>query len=495
MRIVTAVAAPLEHRCQVLVLGFFADGDQIPLHSRLDKALGGGALVSLHKEGFSGKPNTTRMIHTLGKLLAERILVVGLGKRDELTAERLRQGAGTAVQALASYGLTGFSTVLHLAGNGDLADVKAVTEGFHLAGYSFTQYKSVKEGPAGVDEVTLLFSDKKTQSRHESGIKETAVVCDAVCFARDLVSHPGNIATPAFLAEQSMAMSAKSGITCRILEREDLERLGMEAILGVGKGSRNPPKFIVLEYRPLPGGSRPVVLVGKGVTFDSGGISLKPREGMEMMKDDMAGAAAVMGTLMAVAALKLRQNVVGLIPAAENLPGGGAYKPGDVVRSMSGQTIEILNTDAEGRLILADAITYAKRLGCTHLVDAATLTGAIVVALGYINVGVFANDDTLAGKVLAAAKASGEKMWQMPIDEEYKEVLKSAFADIPNIGNRWGGAITAAMFLKEFVETTPWVHLDIAGTAWIEEAKPFLAKGPSGVPVRTLVGLALNWTA
>jgi leucyl aminopeptidase len=274
-----------------------------------------------------------------------------------------------------------------------------------------------------------------------------------------------------------------------------MQQLGMGALLGVAAGSSEPPVLIIVRYRPEQpaAGDAHLGLIGKGVTFDSGGISIKPSEHMDKMKYDMAGGAAVLGAMRAIAQLKPGVPVTALIPAVENMPGGRAQRPGDIVTTLSGKTVEVLNTDAEGRLILADAITYAKRLGCTHLIDAATLTGAIVVALGYVHAGVFANDDALLRKLLAASKAAGEKMWHMPLDDEYKEVLKSACADMPNIGTRWGGAITAALFLKEFVESTPWVHLDIAGTAWLEETTPFLAKGPSGLPVRTLIGLAMAW--
>jgi leucyl aminopeptidase len=234
-------------------------------------------------------------------------------------------------------------------------------------------------------------------------------------------------------------------------------------------------------------------LVGKGITFDSGGISIKPSEGMDRMKSDMAGGAAVLGAMLAIAQLRPAVAVTALVPAVENMPGGKAQRPGDIVTTMSGKTVEVLNTDAEGRLVLADALTYGQQLGCTHLIDVATLTGAIVVALGHTNVGVFSNDETLAGKLLDAASAAGEKMWRMPLDDEYKEQLKTPFADIPNIGTRWGGAITAAMFLKEFAGSLPWVHLDIAGTAWLEDTKPFLAKGPTGVAVRTFVRLVTDW--
>jgi leucyl aminopeptidase len=263
----------------------------------------------------------------------------------------------------------------------------------------------------------------------------------------------------------------------------------------VAIGSAEPPALIVLRYRPATETANSVHLglVGKGVTFDTGGISIKPADGMEKMKYDMAGGAAMIGAMRAIVQLKPAIPVTALIPAVENMPGSRAQRPGDIVTSLSGKTIEVINTDAEGRLILADAITYAQRLGCTHLVDAATLTGAVVVALGHVNVGLFANDDALRERVMLAARAEGEKMWHMPLEDDYKDYLKSAFADIPNVGGRYGGAVTAAMFLKEFADPTPWVHLDIAGTAWLDDSKPFLAKGPTGMPLRTMVRLAMDW--
>jgi len=273
-----------------------------------------------------------------------------------------------------------------------------------------------------------------------------------------------------------------------------MKELGMGALLGVAQGSAEPPALIVLRYRPLEeAGAAHLGLVGKGVTFDSGGISIKPAQDMDKMKYDMAGGAAVIGAMRAIAQLRPKIPVTALVPAVENMPGSRAQRPGDIVTTLSGKTVEVLNTDAEGRLILADALAYARTLGCTHLVDAATLTGAIVVALGHVNVGVFASDDALLRRVLSAARAEGEKMWPMPLDEEYKELLKSPFADLPNIATRWGGAITAAAFLKEFADPAPWAHLDIAGTAWLDETSPFLAKGPTGVAVRTLSRLAFDW--
>jgi leucyl aminopeptidase len=276
-----------------------------------------------------------------------------------------------------------------------------------------------------------------------------------------------------------------------------MQELGMGALLGVAQGSAEPPALIVVRYRPASAAANGahLGLVGKGVTFDTGGISIKPADGMEKMKYDMAGGAAMLGAMRAIAQLKPAIPVTAFVPTVENMPGSRAQRPGDIVTAMSGKTIEVINTDAEGRLILADALAFARKNGCTHLVDAATLTGAIVVALGHLHVGLFSNDDGMRDRVLAASRSEGERMWPMPLDPDYKDYLKSPFADLANVGGRWGGAVTAAMFLKEFAETTPWVHLDIAGTAWMDEEKPYLAKGPTGLPVRSMVRLATNWEA
>jgi leucyl aminopeptidase len=297
------------------------------------------------------------------------------------------------------------------------------------------------------------------------------------------------------LADRARAMAAEAGLECEVLDQDRMAQLGMGSLLGVAQGSANPPALIIVRYRPEnpPKSSDHLALIGKGVTFDTGGYSIKPADGMEKMKYDMSGGAAVLGAMRALAQLKPAIPVTAFVPAVENMVSSNAQRPGDIVTSLNGKTIEVLNTDAEGRLILIDAITYAKRLGCTHLVDAATLTGAIVVALGNVNIGAFTNNETFLGRVMAAAKSEGEKMWHMPLDDDYKDLLKSAFADLANIGGRWGGAISAAWFLREFVDDTPWVHLDIAGTAWLDDAKPGMAKGPSGVCVRTFVKLAMGW--
>jgi leucyl aminopeptidase len=320
------------------------------------------------------------------------------------------------------------------------------------------------------------------------------VLAESQNFARAVANEPANLLTPLAMAAVARDMAEQQGLECKVLENAELSRFGMGALLGVAQGSAEPPVLIVLRYRPQKASSQAHLgLVGKGVTFDSGGISIKPSADMDKMKYDMCGGAAMLGAMRAIAQLKPPLAVTAFIPCVENMPGSRAQRPGDIVTTMSGKTVEVLNTDAEGRLILADALAYARHVGCTHLVDAATLTGAIVVALGHLNVGVFSNNDALRDRVLGAARAEGERMWPMPLDEEYKEGLKSPFADLANIGTRWGGAITAAIFLKEFAEDTPWVHLDIAGTAYLEEAQPHMPKGPTGLPVRTLVRLAMEW--
>ena len=328
----------------------------------------------------------------------------------------------------------------------------------------------------------------------EDALARGRILAEAQNFTRGLVNEPANRLTPSKVAEAAQKMASEYQLECEVLEREQMEKLGMGALLGVAQGSAEPPALIAIRYRPARTESKTHLgLVGKGVTFDTGGISIKPADGMEKMKYDMAGGAAMLGAMRAIAQLKPAIAVTAFIPCVENMPGSRAQRPGDIVTAMSGKTIEVINTDAEGRLILADALTYARQQGSTHLVDAATLTGAIVVALGHLNVGLFANDEAMRDRVLQAAKAEGERMWPMPLEDDYKEYLKSAFADLANVGGRWGGAVTAAIFLKEFAGDTPWVHLDIAGTAWLDESKPYLAKGPSGTPVRTLVRLAMQW--
>jgi leucyl aminopeptidase len=487
MKFTITVEDPVNHSCQALLIGCFEDDNSDPLFMLLDQALGGCLGLLFKERDFSGKENKTRIMHTLGKIPAERLVLVGLGKKKELTDERIRQGAGATMQAMRGTSLKGCTTLLHLAGGGGDEFLQAAVEGAALGGYAFSHYKTKNDDNGGIEEVQVLFPSGVAAKRAEKVVADVQSVCEAVLFVRDLVAQPGNVATPSYLAEKGVEMSAKFGINCRVLERDEMEQNGMEALLAVAKGSRQPPRFIILEYMAAEAKVRPTVLVGKGITFDSGGISLKPREGMEKMKDDMAGGAAVMGTIMAAAALKLPVNLVGLVPAAENLPGGGAYKPGDVIKSMSGQTIEIVNTDAEGRMILCDALYYAKRYRPAALIDLATLTGACVVALGSVATGLMGNDEGLKKAIRSAADKCGERVWELPLWEEYGELMKSDIADLKNAGGAEAGAISAGWFLKNFVGKIRWVHLDIAGTAWMDKDRPYIPKGATGVGVRLLV--------
>jgi leucyl aminopeptidase len=453
----------------------------------------GGVLNGFYESGeFKGKFLDTALLHAPAGWKARRLLAVGGGPAEQLGAAELRKVAGTAVRFLKPKGVYTMALAL-VPGYADAEQVSATVEGAVLGDFEPDRYKTDKEDSHHIDTFSVAVAS--ADETLEAALRRGRIIAEAQNFTRNLVAEPSNRMTPSILADRAREMAAAEGLEYEVLDRARMEQLGMGALLGVAQGSHEPPCLIVVRYQPpaVPVSTAHIALVGKGVTFDSGGISIKPSAGMDEMKSDMAGGAAVLGAMRAIAQLQPEVPVTALIPAVENMPGGGAQRPGDIVKTLSGKTVEVLNTDAEGRLILADALTYARNLGCTHLVDAATLTGAIVVALGHFYVGAFSNDDTLAEQLLLAAKAAGEKMWRMPLDDDYKEMLKSTFADLPNVANRWGGAITASMFLKEFAGTTPWVHLDIAGMAWLEESKPFLAKGPSGLPVRTFVNLVTRW--
>ncbi len=487
MKLTLAAGEPLNQQCRALVLGCFEKDPASPLVADFDRTFG-GVLGTLMAEGeFTGKPNRTLMVHTLGRVVPDRLLLVGLGKRKDLTPDRLRQAAGSAVKAMRGAGIGSFSSVLHRSAGESEEWLRAEAEGFLLGGYAFNRYKTGNDLPAEVEEVTLLCADAGRRSSAESVISETTTVCESVLFVRELVDQPGNVATPSFLAEKAVEVAGRYGFDCRVMEREEMERNGMEALLAVAKGSCQPPRFIILEYHGGEKKERPTVLVGKGITFDSGGISLKPREGMEKMKNDMAGGAAVIGTVAAAARLRLPVNLVGLVPSAENLPGGRAYKPGDLVRAMSGKTVEIVNTDAEGRLILCDALHYAQRYRPAALIDLATLTGACVVALGTFASGVMGNDDGLVRALKRAGEVCGERVWELPLWDEYGELMKSDIADLKNAGGPAAGTISAGWFLKQFAGKSKWAHLDIAGTAWEEKGRPYLPKGATGVGVRLII--------
>lgn len=459
----------------------------------VDEALGGTISRLIAEREIKGKLNELTLIHTMGKMEAERVVVMGLGKREKFNLDSVRRVMAAACRFARKVGAKRVATIAHGAGAGgiELAKaVQAVTEGSILGLYTFRKHVTKEPEHGEIEELVIVERDEGKLARLEQSIERGRAVAEATNFARDMVNEPANYMTPADMADVARRVAAEGGLNFSVLEREDMKKLGMGALLGVAQGSRQAPKFIVLSYRGGQPGKAALGLIGKGLTFDSGGISLKPSDGMEEMKGDMAGGAAVIAAMKAISELKLRVNVTGLIPATENLPGGAALKPGDVLTAMNGKTIEVANTDAEGRLILADALSYANKLGLSPLVDVATLTGACRVALGDICTGAFTNDQTLVARVIKAGEEAGEKMWQLPMFEEYKEQNKSDVADVKNSGGRYAGAITAAQFLAEFSGSTPWVHLDIAGPSFLTKEQAYLAKGATGVAVRTLVNLA-----
>ena len=456
----------------------------------------GGLLRKLAQGGeLTGKSLDMTLVHAPVGMKAERLLLVGAGKREQYGSAQLRRLAGAALRFLKARAVKQCAFLVR-EGEATAESAQAVTEGLLFANFESDKYKSEKKNGKEVETVLLSGWDAAARAAAAAGLQRGRITGEAQNFTRDLVNEPSNKLTPRILAERAEAMAREAGLAVEILDEKKIAELKMGALLSVAQGSAEPPRVMVLTYTPAnPKPGAPVIgLVGKAVTFDTGGISIKPAEGMEKMKYDMAGGATMLGVMRALAALKPGVKVICVVPSTENMPGGKAQKPGDIQVAMSGKTIEVLNTDAEGRLILADGITYAKQMGATHLIDAATLTGAIVVALANVNVGVFGSDQAFTDKLLASAKACGEKMWPMPMDDEYREFIKGTMADIQNIGSgKGGGAITGAMFIKEFAGDSPWIHLDIAGTAWLDDQKSWSAKGPTGVPVRTLVDLAMNF--
>ncbi len=470
-------------------------GKPAPSAESTDAAVREAAKDVMASGEVTGKSFETTLLHHPSGLKAKRLLLLGGGKAKTFSTAKLRQLAGAAVRTLKSKNIRSFAFAMPENGIAATEGVRAILEGAFVGNFDPGYYKSDRQdNDQKIDAVTIVVqSDTKLL---ESSLQAARIVAESQNFIRDLANEPSNRMTPTILAERAKQMAAEVGLKCEAYGADKIKELKMGAFWGVAQGSDEPPALIVLRYEP-EGAAKDIHLglVGKGVTFDSGGISIKPADGMEKMKYDMAGAATMIGVMRAIALLKPKVKVTAIVCATENMPSGKAQKPGDVQIAMSGKSIEIINTDAEGRLILADGLCYARQLGCTHLVDAATLTGAVVVALGYVNAGIFSSDDQLYERFANATQQAGEKMWRLPLDDEYKEIIKSNIADIVNSGGRWGGAISAAMFLKEFAEDTPWIHLDIAGTAWIEEAKPWIAKGPSGIALRSLVEFVKGWSA
>ena len=460
-----------------------------------DKDVKAAAAAVLRSGEYKAGANETLLLHAPDGVAAKRLLIVGLGKQAKITANGVRNAAGTAVRFAKPRGLR--SLVLALPESSLLPPgpcVRASVEGAFVGDFDADTYRSDRKD-LSVQSFTLAVPGGGDEATGKAALKaafaEGVIVGESQNFTRTLVNEPGNKLTPTILGQRAAEMAAEVGLECEVHSTNKLNELKMGAFWSVAKGSEEPPALIVLRYTPeglAKNDGGPVLgLVGKGITFDTGGISIKPSEKMELMKYDMAGGAAMLGAMRAIALLKPKVRVIGIVCAAENMPDGKAYKPGDVVTAMSGKTIDVINTDAEGRLVLADGLTYAKQLGATHLIDAATLTGACVVALGTTNAGAFSNDDDTFAKFNAALATSGEKFWRLPLGEEYVEQIKSDIGDIKNTGGRHGGAITAAEFLHVFAEDTPWIHLDIAGLAWIEDSRPYIAKGPSGVAVRSIL--------
>lgn len=466
----------------------------------IDQALSGPVASAFKEKRFEGKYNQTLLLNARGVMKAEHVLLVGIGKPKEVTQDNLRQAAGIAANLAEA---SQFKKITFYLPQGEIEktltkDKKrsagepacAVVEGSCLALYHFDSYKSVEKGeePSRIEEIILLSNSKSALTKIKQASERAQKVAEGVCLARDLQSHPSNTATPTYLADTAKKIARKYKINCKILDEKEMLKLGMGSLLGVSKGSHQPPKFIILEYKGGKKNQAPIAIVGKAVTFDTGGISLKPPGNMDEMKMDMSGGAVTIGTLNAVASLKLPINVVGLIPAVENMPGGSAIKPGDILKSMSGKTIEVLNTDAEGRLILADALSYAAKFKPRAVIDLATLTGAVIMALGHFAAGVLGTDDKLIEKLQASGTLTGEKLWQLPLWDEHDKATKSDIADLKNIASPGVGAGTTmgAAFLKPFAGDQPWAHLDIAGTSWGAK-QPYTPKGASGFGVRLLV--------
>ncbi len=441
---------------------------------------------------LSGKAYECTLIHRAAGLTVQRLLVVGAGKKGKFDSNQLRRLAGTAVRSVRARGLHDLGWLLD-SKNMDPAGLQAVVEGAILGDYDPDRYRTERKVEQRIDRLDLVTGGVKLGEAESEAVERGRIIAEAQNFTRELVNEPSNKMTPTLLAEHATKMAARFGLECNVFGPEEIRGMKMGAFWSVAQGSDEPPRLIVVRYAPADAPESPLVgLIGKGITFDTGGISIKPSENMHEMKTDMAGGAAMLGVVQALAQLKPKMRAVAVIPATENMPSGKAFKPGDVIPSMAGKTIEILNTDAEGRLVLADALTFAKQQGCSVLIDAATLTGAVTIALGQITAGVFGWNKDWVNRVLASAAATGEKMWELPLDDDYRDLYKSSIADLANTGGRYGGAITAAMFVGEFAGDTPWVHLDIAGTRWSNEEKPYLAKGPTGSPVRTLVHVLAN---
>jgi leucyl aminopeptidase len=486
-----------EVACDVLLVGVTRKAGEAgitlsPAAQAIDELLN-GIITERSAEGeFKGSAGELLTIHPMGKLAAKRVLVIGLGKLEAINMQSLQRASATAIRHAQNTGAQQIALALWSDVQMDLAQTtQALVEGALLGQYTFRKYQSSSHSKA-IKQLHILTEEVDTAEIAQA-IHKAQILAEATNFARDLINEPPNVLTPGELANRAVAMAKQSGLEWEVFEKEKIEELQMGGLLGVTQGSEEPPKFIILRYRGAPQSTdKGMALVGKGITFDSGGISIKPAAGMDEMKGDMGGAAAVLGAMQAIAGLKPALNVTALVPTCENMPSGTAFRPGDILRIMNGKTIEIVNTDAEGRLILADALSYASKEGLSPIIDLATLTGGIVIALGYTMTGLFSNDELLTDEIIAAGRAAGEKYWPMPLDEEYGEQIRSDIADIKQTGGRTASSVTAAKILEHFVQDAKWAHLDIAGTSYNDSKKSYQEKGGTGVGVRTLAELAVR---
>ena len=480
----------------VVVIGILENPDFYSGHLHLaDEALGGRIRELIELGDFKGKMKDTTLLYTRGAMKTPRVLLVGLGAYHELTVEKVRQGAGHAAKHLRDIGLKTATFLIpdEVPDPGNM--VQAAAEAILLSLYQFNQHKTVQEDDdeKGLESITFLAESEPSQPAVERAVHRGQTIAEGTMLARDLSNQPANHLTPTQLADKAEAVAADNGLRCEVFDKATLEEKGFRTLLAVAQGSVEEPRFIILEYTPEGEGQDTVVLVGKGITFDTGGISLKPGKGMHEMKHDMSGAAAVLGAMQTIGQLKPDLHVIGIIAATENMPSGTAIKPGDVVTAYGGKTIEILNTDAEGRLVLADALGWTAQYNPQGVVDLATLTGAVITCLGHIAAGAMGTDAALMDKVKAAAEKTHERVWELPLWDDYDEGIKSKVADVQNIGDGTAGTIAGGAFLKKFVEDYPWVHLDIAGTAWGMKGSTYIPEGASGYGVRLLVQLVEDW--
>jgi leucyl aminopeptidase len=492
MKITIRAARPSRINADSLALPLFSDGNTIAAFNEVSRALG-GLLADMRKRGeLRGRDGEVAVVPATRRVGAKRVIVVGMGERAKLEPGTFARYAGLAVRAAASRKLGSLAVVIPQPIPFDAAlAIENATEGALMATFDPAPYRSKTNGkPDAVHTVTLVVEKAADAAVLKPAVDRGAILGEAANLVRDMVNRPSNDMTPTHLAERAKELARKHGLKVSVLDRAEMKRLGMGAMLSVAAGADQPPKVIVLEYHGNKNAKTTLGLIGKGITFDTGGISLKPALDMDAMKGDMAGGAAVIGALAAIAQLKLKTNVIGIVMATENMPSGTATKPGDIVRAMNGKSIEITNTDAEGRLVLADGLAYARKLGATHLVDIATLTGAAVVAFGTVSTAVMSNDRQFVDLFHEATSPYGERYWELPLFPEYAELIKSNIADMKNSGGRQAGSIYGAMFLKEFVDTSPWIHLDIAGSSWIDKDQGHIVKGPTAVSMRPLVRLA-----